>query len=124
MRWGDIVLVDLNPVIGSEANKVRPAVIVSNDGANGAAERHGRGVITVAPITSNITRVYPFQVRLPSDRTETGLTAESKIQVEQIRAVDVARIGRHLGRLPASLRGPLREALAIHLGLRKTDGLP
>ena len=118
MRWGDIVLVDLNPVIGSEANKVRPAVVVSNDGANRAAERFGRGVITVAPVTSNIAKVYPFQVRLPSDRTETGLTAESKIQVEQIRAVDVTRVGRLLGRLPASLREPLREALAIHLGLR------
>jgi mRNA interferase MazF len=65
MRWGDIVLVDLNAVVGSEANKVRPAVVVSNDGANAAAERLGRGVITVAPITSNITKVYPFQVRLP-----------------------------------------------------------
>jgi len=118
VRWGDIVLVDLNPVIGSEANKVRPAVVVSNDGANRAAERFGRGVITVAPVTSNITKVYPFQVRLPSDRTETGLTAASKIQVEQIRAVDVARVGRPLGRLPASLHEPLREALAIHLGLR------
>lgn len=124
MRWGDIVLVDLNPVIGSEANKVRPAVVVSNDGANIAAERHGRGVITVAPITSNITKVYPFQVRLPSDRTETGLTGESKIQVEQIRAVDVARVGRRLGHLPAALRGPLRDALAVHLSLRKTEGRP
>ena len=120
MRWGDIVLVDLNPVIGSEANKVRPAVVVSNDGASSAAERLGRGVITVAPITSNITKVYPFQVRLPSEGTETGLTAESKIQVEQIRAVDVARVGRQLGRLPATLRGTLRDALAIHLSLRKT----
>lgn len=118
MRWGDIVLVDLNPVIGSEANKVRPAVVVSNDGANRAAERFGRGVITVAPVTSNITKVYPFQVRLPSDQTETGLTAESKVQVEQIRAVDVTRVGRLLGRLPASLHEQLREALAIHLGLR------
>lgn len=119
MRWGEIVLVDLNPVIGSEANKVRPAVVVSNDGANRAVERFGRGVITVAPITSNIAKVYPFQVRLPSGRTETGLTAESKIQVEQIRAVEVARVGRRLGRLPASLHEPLRDALATHLALRK-----
>jgi mRNA interferase MazF len=118
MTWGDIVLVDLNPVIGSEANKVRPAVVVSNDGANRAAERFGRGVITVAPVTSNVTKVHPFQVRLSSDRTETGLTAESKIQVEQIRAVDVARVGQRLGRLPASLHEVLREALVIHLGLR------
>ena len=115
------MLVDLNPVIGSEANKFRPAVVVSNDGANTAAQRFGRGVITVTPITSNITKVYPFQVRLPSDRSETGLTAESKIQVEQIRAVDVTRVGRRLGRLPASLHQPLREALALHLALGKNQ---
>ncbi|MEU4562538.1 type II toxin-antitoxin system PemK/MazF family toxin [Actinoplanes sp. NPDC023936] len=118
MRWGDIVRVDLNPVVGSEASKVRPAVIVSNDGANQAAERFGRGVITVAPITSNVAKVYPFQVLIAADDTRTGLTAESKIQVEQIRAVDVARVSRRLGRLPAALHEPLREALALHLGLR------
>ena len=110
--------VDLNPVVGSEANKVRPAVVVSNDGANRAVERFGRGVITVAPITSNIAKVYPFQVLLALDLTEMGLTAESKVQVEQIRAVDVARIRQRLGRVPAALHEPLREALMIHLGLR------
>jgi mRNA interferase MazF len=118
VRWGDVVRVDLNPATGSEANKVRPAVIVSNDGANRAAERFGRGVITVVPITSNVTKVYPFQVLIPSGETGTGLTSDSKIQVEQIRAVDVARISRRLGRLPANLQEPLREALTLHLGLR------
>lgn len=110
--------VDLNPATGSEANKVRPAVIVSNDGANRAAERFGRGVITVAPITSNVAKVYPFQVLIASSQTETGLTADSKIQVEQVRAVDVTRISRRLGRLPNALQEPLRGALALHLGLR------
>lgn len=118
MRWGDVVLVDLNPVVGSEANKVRPAVVVSNDGANRAVERFDRGVITVAPITSNVTKVYPFQVLLALDLTGTGLTAESKVQAEQIRAVDVARVRQRLGRLPASLHEPLRDALMVHLGLR------
>ncbi|MEV6341820.1 type II toxin-antitoxin system PemK/MazF family toxin [Actinoplanes sp. NPDC051851] len=110
--------VDLNPATGSEANKVRPAVIISNDGANRAAERYGRGVVTVAPITSNVTKVYPFQVLIASDQIGTGLTAESKVQVEQLRAIDVTRIDRRLGRLPASLHEPLREAVAVHLGLR------
>jgi len=118
VRWGDIVRVDLNPVVGSESNKVRPAVVVSNDGANRAAERFGRGVVTVAPVTSNVARVYPFQVLIAPDQDGTGLTAKSKVQVEQIRAVDVARVGRRLGRLPRALHEPLREAMALHLGLR------
>ena len=57
MRRGEIRLVDLDPAQGAEANKRRPAVVVSNDGANATAERLGRGVITVVPVTSNVTRV-------------------------------------------------------------------
>lgn len=81
MRRGDIVAVDLEPVRGAEANKRRPAVIVSNDMANATARRLGRGVITVVPITSNIERVFPFQVLL--SRAETGLPRDSKAQAEQ-----------------------------------------
>ena len=51
MRRGEIRLVDLEPGRGSEADKTRPAVIVSNDGANAAAARSGRGVLTVVPVT-------------------------------------------------------------------------
>jgi mRNA interferase MazF len=48
MRRGDIHSVDLDPARESEANKLRPAVIVSNDAANSTARRLGRGVVTVA----------------------------------------------------------------------------
>ncbi len=64
MLRGEIRLTDLEPVRGSEANKRRPAVIVSNDRANASAARHGRGVITIVPVTSNVTRVLPFQTLL------------------------------------------------------------
>lgn len=67
MRRGDIYMVDLEPVRGSEAHKVRPAVIVSNDGANESVERNGRGVVSVVPLTSNTTRVLSFQVFLHAD---------------------------------------------------------
>ena len=52
MLRGEIRLIDLDPARGAEANKRRPAVIVSNDGANRAAARLRRGVVTVVPITS------------------------------------------------------------------------
>src|SRR5436305_1611447 len=81
MRRGDITLVDLEPGRGAEANKLRPAVIVSNDGANATAARLGRGVITVVPVTTNVQRVYSFQVLLPG--ADTGLRADSKAQAEQ-----------------------------------------
>lgn len=115
MRRGEVCLVDLNPPRGSEANKRRPAVIVSNDGANGTATRLGRGVVTVVPVTSNVARVYPFQVALPA--AVTGFDRDSKAQAEQVRSIDVQRVGRSLGEIPAPLMRQLDEALRLHLGL-------
>ncbi|HEY4019238.1 MAG TPA: type II toxin-antitoxin system PemK/MazF family toxin [Pseudonocardiaceae bacterium] len=115
MRRGEIRLVDFEPALGAESNKRRPAVIVSNDGANGTAERLGRGVLTVVPITSNITRVYPFQVRLRAQ--DTGLPRDSKAQAEQIRSVAIERIGRQAGQVPAARMAELNAAIRLHLGL-------
>jgi mRNA interferase MazF len=115
MRRGEIRLVDLDPARGTEANKRRPAVIVSNDGANSTANRLGRGVITVVPATSNIDRVYPFQVLLRA--SETGLDRDSKAQAEQVRSVAVERIGPRVGVVPPALLSSLDEALRLHLAL-------
>lgn len=115
MLRGEIRLTDLDPARSSEANKRRPAVIVSNDRANAAAARLGRGVVTVVPITSSVTHVFPFQVLLSAD--ETGLRVESKAQAEQVRSVSVARIGDVLGRVPKHLMTQLDDALRLHLQL-------
>ena len=115
MRRGEIRLVDLEPVRGAEADKHRPAIIVSNDGANSTAQRLGRGVITVVPVTSNTDRVYPFQVLLPA--IVTGLTADSKAQAEQVRSIAIERLGRRIGVLNAELQTDLDEALRLHLAL-------
>jgi mRNA interferase MazF len=115
MQRGEIRLVDLGPVRGSEADKRRPAVIVSNDGANLAAARLGRGVVTVVPVTSATDRVYPFQVLLGA--SDTGLRKDSKAQAEQVRAVAVERLGAKVGALPPALMAALDEALRLHLAL-------
>lgn len=115
MQRGEIRLVDLDPARGSEANKVRPAVVVSNDGANATAQRLGRGVITVVPVTSNVSRVYPFQVLLPS--AATGLERDSKAQAEQIRSVAVERIGARIGVVRGEELAALDDAIRLHLGL-------
>jgi len=115
MRRGDIHVVNLDPAFGSETTKRRPAVIVSNDAANSMAARLGRGVITVVPVTSNVQRVYPFQVLLPA--TATGLALDSKAQAEQIRSVAVERVGARLGAVPGATMLEIEEALRLHLGL-------
>ncbi len=108
-------MVDLEPARGAEADKRRPAVVVSNDAANATATRLGRGVITVVPVTSNVERIYPFQVLLRS--ADTGLRSDSKAQAEQIRAVAVQRLGSRLGLVPPVVMADLDQALRIHLAL-------
>ncbi len=115
MRRGEIRLIDLDPARGSEASERRPAVIVSNDGANATAERLGRGVITVVPVTSNVTKIYPFQVLL--EASTTGLVRDSKAQAEQVRSVDVERVGPLVATLDHDLIAELDEALRLHLAL-------
>jgi len=113
MLRGEIWQVDLDPVRGSEANKARPAVIVSNDRANAAAAGLGRGAVTIVPVTGNVARVYPFQVLLPA--TTTGLTKDSKAQAEQIRSIAAERLLRRIGRVGAVELAQLDEALRVHL---------
>jgi mRNA interferase MazF len=115
MRRGEIRIVDLDPALGAESNKRRPAVVVSNDGANTTAERLGRGVVTVVPVTANVDRVYPFQVLLDADAT--GLARDSKAQAEQIRSVAIERVRERVGALTPELLGALDEALRLHLAL-------
>lgn len=115
MRRGEVRVVDLESVRGAEASKRRPAVIVSNDGANATAARLGRGVVTVVPVTSNTSRLYPFQVLLEAQAT--GLDHDSKARAEQVRSVAVERIGGRIGVVPTEVMARLDEALRLHLAL-------
>lgn len=115
MRRGEIWQVNLDPVVGSEANKRRPAVIVSNDRANATATRLGRGVVTVVPVTSNVARVYPFQVLLSA--ATSGLEVDSKAQGEQVRSVSTERLSTRLGRVSTVEMTQLDDALRLHLDL-------
>ena len=115
MLRGEVWHVDLEPARGSEANKQRPAVIVSNDRANSTAMRLGHGVVTVVPISSNTVKIYPFQVLLSS--ATSGLAVDSKAQAEQIRSVAAQRLLQRLGRVSPDELTAVDDALRLHLGL-------
>ena len=115
MRRGDIYWVDLEPVTGREANKTRPAVVVSNDAANRAAARSRRGVVTVVPITSNISRILPFQTLLPA--AACGLPSDCKAQAEQVRTIAAERLRGHIGTVPRTSLAQIDAALRLHLTL-------
>jgi mRNA interferase MazF len=110
MRRGEIYRVSLEPVIGSETGKTRPALVLQNELANRSSP-----TVTVVPISSRVERVYPFQVRIAAG--EGGLSRDSKALCEQIRTVSRQRVGQRLGELTAERLVEIREALDRHLWL-------
>jgi len=90
MNQYDIVLVNLDPTIGSEIQKTRPCVIVSPDELN-----HNLQTIVVSPMTTTL-RSYPTRVELKLNG-KTG-----SIAIDQIRTIDKVRIIKILGKLNKS----------------------
>lgn len=105
---GEIYLVCLNPTIGSEINKTRPALIISNNINNQIAQ-----TVTVIPITSNTGKVYPFETLLLSQ--ESGLPKNSKAKCNQIRTIDKKRLIKSLGKVSLEKLKEIEKSLLIHL---------
>lgn len=112
IRRGEIYWVDLNPVRGNETGKKRPALIISNDYNNECA-----GTVTVLPITSQIGKIYPFEVFLKAGLC--GLSSDSKVKANQIRTIDKSRLKKFIGFLHEARMPEVEEALRIHLGLHE-----
>jgi mRNA interferase MazF len=111
-RYGDIYEVSLDPVIGSETGKCRPALVVSNDINNEFSQ-----TVTVLPITSQTAKkVYPFEVLIPSG--VAGLIADSRVKSNQIRTVDKRRLISFKGSILSEYLLKVEKALKIHLKMK------
>jgi mRNA interferase MazF len=110
-RRGEVYLVSLDPTVGAEIQKTRPAVVIQNDAAN------RRSPITiVAAITSQFEEpLYPTEVHVRAP--EGGLKVDSVVPLNQIRSVDKARLVRRLGVLKTGTMKELDRALFLSLGL-------
>ncbi len=111
VRRGEVYLVNLDPTLGAEIRKTRPAVVVQNDLAN------RRSPITiVAAVSSQFEeRLYPTEVFVRAP--EGGLTADSVVLLNQIRSVDEGRLVRRRGVLKAETMREIDAALLLSLGL-------
>lgn len=110
-RYGAIYDVELDPVVGSETGRRRPALVISNDVNNQYA-----ATVTVLPITGQpAAKQYPFEVLVPAG--VGGLTVDSRVKANQVRTVDKARLVRLRGQLPAQYLPEVKKALRIHLNL-------
>ena len=105
-RRGDVYWVNLDPVVGTEIRKTRPAVVVSNDSCN----RYGARVV-VLPVTSNVDSLYPGEAMVEV-KGKRG-----RALGDQIHSIDKSRLKARVARLTADEMSRVDEALAITLGL-------
>ena len=112
VRQYEIVIVNLDPTIGSEIKKTRPCVVISPDAANQAGP-----LVIVAPISkAEGKKVFFHEVPIP--KGTAGLSFDSKIKVFQLRCVDKRRLSpARIGALPPELIHRLDEKIRIVTGL-------
>jgi|SRR5579862_811902 len=111
MKRGEIYFANLDPTVGSEIKKKRPVLIISNNANNNAAS-----TITIVPVTSNTTKVYPFEVLL--EIKDCGLSKRSKAQCHQVRTISKIRIkGKRVGLASKHVMTKINAALKLHLDL-------
>jgi len=109
-KRGSVYLVNLDPTIGSEIKKTRPAVVIQNDVGNQYSP-----TTIIAPITSGEETVYPVEVEVKAP--EGGLSNNSLILLNQIRAVDKRRLVKFLGTVKPETMRLVDRAITISLGL-------
>src|SRR3989344_1726209 len=111
IKRGEVWFVNLDPTVGHEIKKARPAVIIQNNIGNQYSE-----ITIIAPLTSqNIDKVYPIEVLLT--RENSGVEKDSKVLLNQIRAIDKQRLLKRVGRVHEEAMEKINEAIKISLGL-------
>ncbi len=105
-RRGEIFWVNLDPTIGTEAKKIRPGLVLSNDIGNECSSR-----VIIAPITSSINTVYPFEAKIVIHKKE------NKVMLDQIRTVDKARIGNLISNITDTELKKVEKALKLVLDI-------
>jgi mRNA interferase MazF len=95
----DIVLVNLEPTLGSEISKVRPCVVISPDEMN-----HHLRTIVIAPVTSTLKN-YPTRISLANTNVK-GMVA-----IDQLRTVDKQRITKIIGSLEINVISKIKKTI-------------
>lgn len=103
---GEVYWVNLDPAIGSEVKKTRPAIIISNNIQNKISTR-----VVVIPITSQVKTIYPFEAKI------IVATKDAKALTDQIRTIDKLRLESYIGKLSKSEIADVEKAIKLTLSL-------
>ncbi len=105
-RRGDVYWVALDPTLGSEIQKTRPAVVVSNNSCNSFGTR-----VVVLPLTSNVDSLYPGEALVTVKRKPARALGD------QIRSLDKSRLRARIERLSHDELAAVEEAIRVTLAL-------
>lgn len=105
-RRGEIYWVRLDPTIGTETQKTRPCLILSNNSQNKKGFR-----VIAAPITSKVKIIYPFEAKVVIKGKEC------KVLLDQIRVLDKQRIGDKIDYIDLETMLQVETALKVALAL-------
>lgn len=107
MKQGEIWLINLDPTIGAEIRKTRPAIIVNDDSLGKLPLK------VIVPITDWKDRYQAaaWMVKIEPDSTN-GLTKPSSIDCFQVRSVSEKRFVKKLGQITSDQQDQIKEALA------------
>jgi mRNA interferase MazF len=106
---GDVYWVEFEPSLGGEIKKTRPAIVLSNNGANTHLNR-----VQVVPITSNTDRLYPGEAFV-------SLNGEKrKAMADQLTTASKQRFGRKIGTLSKDDMGKIEMAVLVQLGIDRS----
>jgi len=112
MQKGEIWLINLDPTIGAEIHKTRPAVIVSEDAIGILPLR----VIVPLTVWKDHYTIAPWMVRIDPDKTNS-LDKPSAADAFQIRSVSQERFSKQVGRVSDHLLQEILEAIQVVIGL-------
>lgn len=110
MKQGEVWLVNLDPTLGSEIKKTRPAIIVNNNNLGKLPLK------IIVPLTDWKDRyaIAPWMIKLSPDK-DNNLSKDSSADCFQIRSVAEERLIRKIGYIKPDVMEKIRKSIAIVL---------